>query len=192
MKNFLSRLDAALSSLSYDPEKVDLLNQVKVYVQTGECLQYKNKMRYLPLWGMGSSEMAEALGVSDGTVRSAIHRMSCELDAQFGLDFFYVVETDFLVAIGRFEVIKQFRGIDSLVLPGFKQFLPVLTDDDFDPAIDIDDCKAEAMFLKRYTKRGIELDLAKLSKPRLCHLLSLIDDSGAVGDRFKLLKKLLK
>lgn len=192
VRNFFGRLDAALVSLSYDQEKVDLLNEVKGYVQGGECLQYKSKMLYLPLWGMSSAEMAKVLSVSDGTIRCAIHRMSGELDAQFGLDFFHVVETDFLLAMERFDLIKQFRGIDSLVIPGFKQFLPVLTDDDFDPTIDLEKCKEEVMFLKRYTKRGIEVDLAKLSKPRLCHLLSLIDDNGASGDRFKLLKKLLK
>lgn len=194
MKNFFSRLDSALVSLGYDQNKIDFLNDVKQYVQTGECLQYKNKMLYLPLWGQSSAEMARILGVSDATARSAINRMSAELIEQFGYDFFDVVGADLPAAVGRFDVVKQFRGLDDLMLPGFKQFLPALDGGGVSTDISLDDCKLEAIFLRRYTKKAVELELEKLDMVRLRHLLALVDGfgAGAGGDRLKLIKFLLR
>lgn len=192
MKNFFSRLDLALVTLGYDQNKIDFLNDVKRYIQTGACLQYKNKMLYLPLWGHSSAEMARILGVSDATARSAINRMSTELVEQFGYDFFDVVDENLPAAVDRFDLVKQFRGLDDLMLPGFKQFLPALDGGGVSTDISLDDCKAEALFLRKYTKKAVELELEKLDMVRLRHLLALVDGSGgASGDRLKLIKFLI-
>lgn len=190
MKSFFSQLDSALVTYSWDSERVEFLGELKGYIQFGSCISYKNKMQYLPLWGEKSVDVAKILGVNPGTVRGARSLMSEELYGLFGRDFFTVLEKDLKAAVRRFYVIQHNR--ETLFIPGFSQLLP-----QFDAEFDIDgvsfkDCRKEAEFLKKYTKKGIEKEFAGLDQKKLCYVLSLLGEENGVKDRFNLFWYLLK
>ena len=190
MKSFFGQLDTELVLWGFDQDRVDLLDDLKGYVKTGECLSYKNKMKYLPFWGNSSTKTGRILGVSPATVRSAILTMSEELyEKKFGYDFFYVAETDLDAARDRFEVVKAYRGIDILFINGFKELLPISKAEIYDFDVDIKNCREEIKFLKKYTKNGVE---DELNQENLNYVITLLTDKGGRNERFNLIKFLLK
>lgn len=193
MKSFFSQLDSALVSYSWDQERVEFLSELKGYIQSGICISYKNKMQYLPLWGEKSVDVAKILGVNPGTVRGARSLMSDELYRLFGIDFFTVLEKDLKAAVRRFYVIQHSRGTkETLFIPGFSQLLPQLDVNVDVEGVGFKDCRKEAEFLKRYTKKEIEKEFAGLDQKKLCYVLSLLDGESGVKDRFNLFWYLLK
>lgn len=166
MKSFFSQLNSALVSYSCDPERAEFLQEVKNYIQEGSPLSYKNKMLYLPLWDETSTEVAKILGVSAGAVRGARNLMSRELYMAFGQNFFDVVNTNLKAAKNRFHVVKNYKGKETLFIPGFMQLLPPRDENVDINGVRIKDCMREIEFLEKYTKKAVRDGLKGVSRKK--------------------------
>lgn len=192
MKNFFGQFKDAVVQWDQDQDKLDYLNDVKTYIQTGGCLRHKNKMLYLPLiFSQSSSKMSKTLGVCPNTVRGTVHKISEQLFARFGDDFFHAVETNFPEASKRLYVVQHYRGLDRLFIPGFTVSISDLIMERPDHA-ELEECRKEIEFLKRYTAPGLSGELATLSEANLRYVLFLMSEWGAGRGRFELIHEMLQ
>lgn len=210
MKSFFREMDLALVVHGSDEKRVGFLTDIKNYVKLGACINYKHKMKYLNHWGRSSTEVGRLLGVSDATVRSATLKMSTELWSQFGTDFFDCVKTKPGLAKKRFNVVKNYRGVDSLFLIGFKQLLvepvesvkpvkPVESVESVESAepvesvdIDIKNCKKEIEFLKKHAVKGMSEELVLLDQKKVIYVLDLLASETGDDVRVELINAFLK
>lgn len=192
MKNFFGRYRDAVVQWGQDKDRLNYLNDVKTYIQTGVCVCNKNKMLYLPwVFDHSTSKMAKSLGINPNTVRGAVHKMSEQLFAQFGDDFFHSVETNFPAASKRLYVVQHYKGLDRLFIPGFTMSITDFIEEIPDHA-ELEDCRKEIDFLKKYTESGLSRELATLSEANLRYVLFLASEHGAGRGRFELIHEMLK
>lgn len=192
MKNFFGQFRDAEVKWGQDQDRLNYLNDVKTYIQTGACVRHKNKMLYLPLvFDHSTSKMAKSLGINPNTVRGAVHKMSDQLFAHFGDDFFHSVETNFPAASKRLYVVQHYKGLDRLFIPGFTMSITDFIEEIPDHA-ELEDCQREIEFLKRYTASGLSEELANLNEKNLRYVLFLMSEWGAGRGRFGLIHEMLK
>lgn len=192
MRNFFGQFRDAEVKWGQDQDRLNYLNDVKTYIQTGVCVRHKNKMLYLPLvFDHSTSKMAKSLGINPNTVRGAVHMISEQLHDRFGLDFFHAVEVDFPAASKRLYVVQNYRNLDGLFLPGFTTSIAGLIGGIPDHA-ELEDCREEIEFLKRHTSPGLSRELANLSEANLRYVLFLMGEQGAGRGRFGLIDEMLK
>lgn len=192
MGNFFKQFKDAMVQWDSDQDRLDYLNDVKTYIQTGGCVHHKNKMLYLPLvFDYSTSKMSKSLGINPNTVRGAVHKISEQLFARFGDGFFHSVENDWPAASNILYVVQNYRNLDGLFLPGFTTSIAGLICEIPDH-VELEDCREEIEFLKRHTSPGLERELANLSEKNLRYVLFLMGEQGAGRGRFGLIHEMLK